>query len=44
MIEDATISGANGPVTIRVSMQYDTPGGMMQSVAVQQVHASGGVD
>lgn len=43
-IEDATIAGANGPVTLRVSVQYDTPDGTMQAVAVQQVHGLGGVD
>ena len=35
----ATISGANGPVTIRAVVQFDG----FQSVVVQQVHATGGV-
>ena len=43
-IDDVTISGANGPVTIRVAVQYDTPAGSAQTIAVQQVHASGGVN
>ncbi|HMC21587.1 MAG TPA: hypothetical protein VKL19_07055 [Thermoanaerobaculia bacterium] len=41
-IDDPTILGANGPVTLRVTVYYDTPAGSTQSIVVQQVHASGG--
>jgi hypothetical protein len=41
-IDDVTILGANGPVTLRVTVHYDTPAGSTQSIVVQQVHASGG--
>jgi len=41
-IDDPTILGANGPVTLRVTVNYDTPAGSTQSIVVQQVHASGG--
>jgi len=37
-IVDPTIIGANGPVSIRVTTQYDTPNGRAQSNSVQQVH------
>jgi len=40
VIEDPTIVGANGPVTLRVTVHYDTAAGPTQSVVVQQVHAS----
>ena|SRR5438132_926569 len=43
VIEDVTVAGANGPVTIRGILQFDSPTGQFQSVVVQQVHASGGV-
>jgi hypothetical protein len=43
-VDDPTIIGANGPVTIRVAVQYDTPAGTTQSINVQQVHALGGVN
>jgi hypothetical protein len=39
VIGDPTIIGANGPVSLRVTTQYDTPDGRAQSVVVQQVHA-----
>lgn len=39
-IDNASISGANGPVTLRVTAQYLTPTGMQQAISVQQVHAS----
>ena len=38
-IDDPTIIGANGPVTLRVTVQYTTPAGGRQSIVVQQVHA-----
>lgn len=43
-ISSPTIAGANGPVTLRVAVQYDTPNGSQQTIRVQQVHAFGGVD
>ncbi|HJT18010.1 MAG TPA: hypothetical protein VJ853_11500 [Thermoanaerobaculia bacterium] len=43
-VDDVTIAGANGPVTLRVAVQYETPNGTSQAIAVQQVHASGGLD
>jgi hypothetical protein len=39
VIADPTIIGANGPVSLRVTTQYETPSGRAQSVVVQQVHA-----
>ena len=39
VIADPTIVGANGPVTLRVTTQYDTPSGHAQSITIQQVHA-----
>ncbi len=39
VIESATIVGANGPVTLRVTVHYDTAAGPTRSVVVQQVHA-----
>jgi hypothetical protein len=43
-IDDPTIVGANGPVSLRLTLQYDTPAGRTQSIVVQQVHALSGVD
>ena len=40
VIDDPTIAGANGPVTIRAVLLFDSPNGSFQSVIVQQVHAS----
>ncbi len=40
VIESTTIIGANGPVTLRVTVYYLTAEGMRQSIVVQQVHAS----
>jgi hypothetical protein len=40
-IDDPTIVGANGPVTLRVIVTYDTPAGATQTIVVQQVHAFG---
>jgi hypothetical protein len=39
-IDNASITGANGPVTLRVTAHYVTPNGMKQAISVQQVHAS----
>ena len=38
-ISDPTILGANGPVTVRTTVYYDSPLGASQSIVVQQVHA-----
>ena len=38
---DPTITGANGPVTIRAVVQFDSSAGRFQTIAVQQVHANG---
>ena len=43
-IDDPTIIGANGPVSIRLTMQYETPAGLTQSIVVQQVHALSGLN
>ena len=40
-IDDPTILGANGPVTVRVTLYYETPAGMAQTIVVQQVQARG---
>jgi hypothetical protein len=41
-VQFSTISGANGPVSIRMIVQFESPEGRFQTVSVQQVHASGG--
>jgi hypothetical protein len=38
-IDDPTILGANGPVTVRLTVYYDTPAGLAQTIVVQQVQA-----
>jgi len=38
IVENPTILGANGPVTIRVILQFDSPLGKFQDVVVQQVN------
>ena len=43
-IDDPTIIGANGPVSVRLTLQYDTPAGRTQSIVVQQVHAMSGLN
>lgn len=40
-IIDPTILGANGPVTIRLTVYYNTPAGPTQSVTIRQVHPLG---
>ena len=40
-IDDPTIMGANGPVTIRITLYYDTPAGTFQTIVVQQVQGGG---
>lgn len=39
-IDDPTIVGANGPVTVRATLFYDTPAGTSQTIVVQQVNTS----
>jgi hypothetical protein len=43
-IETASIVGANGPVTLRGIMQFESAAGAFQSVVVRQVHANGSGD
>ena len=43
-IDDPTIIGANGPVSVRLTLQYETPAGVTQAIVVQQVHAMSGLD
>jgi len=38
VIEDATVYGANGPVTLRAVAHFDSPVGQFESITVQQVH------
>lgn len=42
-VQYSTISGANGPVTIRAIAQFDSAAGRFQTVVVQQVHPNGSV-
>jgi len=39
VIDDPTILGANGPVTIRATVYYDTSAGSTQTIVVRQVRA-----
>ena len=41
-IDSSTISGANGPVTLRAVAQFDSANGPVRTTVVQQVHESGG--
>ena len=43
-IENASLVGANGPVTLRVTARFDSPLGQFQNIVVQQVNAKAGVD
>ena len=38
IIEDASLYGANGPVTLRAVAHFDSPVGQFDQVVVQQVH------
>lgn len=38
IIEDPTLYGANGPVTLRAIAHFDSPVGQFDQVVVQQVH------
>jgi predicted GNAT family acetyltransferase len=40
VVESSTIAGANGPVTLRAVIHYQTAAGTRQVVHVQQVHAA----
>lgn len=44
VVDDASIVGANGPVTLRVSLQFDSPVGQFQQVVTQQVNSMPGRD
>jgi hypothetical protein len=37
-IDDPSLYGANGPVTLRAVLHYDSPVGQFDQVTVQQVH------
>lgn len=43
-VSNSTIMGANGPVTLRATLQFDSPVGQFQEVVVQQVNAMPGRD
>ena len=43
-IQNTSLVGANGPVTLRVTAFFDSPDGQFQQVVVQQVNPSAGVD
>lgn len=43
-IQNTSLVGANGPVTLRVTAYFDSPDGQFQQVIVQQVNATTGVD
>ena len=42
-IDVASMVGANGPVTVRATVQFDSPKGAFRTVVVQQVHANAGL-
>lgn len=41
-VSQTTIMGANGPVTLRATLQFDSPVGQFQEIVVQQVNAMPG--
>jgi hypothetical protein len=43
-VDEASIVGANGPVTLRATLQFDSPVGQFQQIVVQQVNAMPGRD
>jgi hypothetical protein len=43
-IANDTILGTNGPVTLRMIANFDSPAGKFRSIVVQQVHDSVGTD
>jgi hypothetical protein len=42
VVEDVTILGANGPVTLRLTAHFDSPVGQFDHIVVQQVHENMG--
>ena len=43
-ISNPSLIGANGPVTLRITAQFDSPMGAFQEVVVQQVNATNGLE
>ena len=43
-IQNASLVGANGPVTVRLTAVFDSPDGQFQHIVVQQVNATTGID
>ncbi|MGZ5493630.1 MAG: hypothetical protein ACXW3E_09185 [Thermoanaerobaculia bacterium] len=43
-VENVSLVGANGPVTLRVVAYFDSPVGQFQEIVVQQVNANTGID
>jgi hypothetical protein len=43
-ITDPSIAGANGPVTLRAVVLFDSPAGQLQTVVTQQVRSSSAAD
>jgi hypothetical protein len=43
-VQNASLVGANGPVTLRVVASFDSPVGQFQQIVVQQVNANTGID
>jgi hypothetical protein len=43
-ITDPSVAGANGPVTLRAIVLFDSPAGRMQTVVMQPVRSATGVD
>ena len=43
-IENASLVGANGPVTLRLTTSFDSPVGQFQRVSVQQVNATADIN
>ena len=41
-VDDTTILGANGPVTLRLTAHFDSPVGQFDHIVVQQVHENMG--
>ena len=43
-VQNVSLVGANGPVTLRVIAYFDSPVGQFQQIVVQQVNAKTGMD
>ena len=43
-VGSTSLVGANGPVTLRVTAQFDSPMGQFQEIVVQQVNAANGLE